>query len=304
MPVFGLVLLGWVLAKTRRFDAAATRGLSLFVFNVAIPVMLAHTLAGVTLPARPDWALLVTYFTSAFIVFALAAAFARMRLGRAGATAGVFGFTASFSNLVILGIPLVLDSLGEQATVPLFLLVAFHSPLLMTLTTVVAEAGRGAGLPLARLPLAVGRSLVGNPIFMGLAAGLLLNLLRAPIPSILDRFATYLADASLPCALFALGANLAAFQIRAAVPAALVLTLLKGIVHPLLVLAIGTLILPLSPMALAVAVVVATGPAGINAYLFASRYDTAIAEATSTVLLSTALSVVTLSLVLTAFAGP
>lgn len=297
-PVFGLVLFGWVAVRTGAFDDAATRGLSVFVFNFAIPVMLVRTLGSVALPAQPDWGLLVTYFGSALAVFGLGALIARRGFGQGGAAPAIFGITASFSNLVVLGIPLVLEAFGEAAAVPLFLLVACHSPLLMTVTTLAAEAGAGGGLPWLQVARNVVWSLFTNPIILGLAAGLLLNLAGLGLPPVLDRIALYLSDAALPCALFALGANLARFKLAAAIPAALALTLLKNLVHPLLVLAIGTLVVPLSPLALQVALVVAAAPVGVNPYLFASRYGTATAEATSTILVSTALSVVTLSLIL------
>jgi predicted permease len=69
-PIFGLVLLGYGAAKAGTFDEAATRGLSLFVFNFAIPIMLVRTLGRVALPPEPDWALLVAYFAGAFAVYA------------------------------------------------------------------------------------------------------------------------------------------------------------------------------------------------------------------------------------------
>ena len=44
------MLLGYGAAKAGVFDEAATRGLSLFVFNFAIPIMLVRTLGRVALP--------------------------------------------------------------------------------------------------------------------------------------------------------------------------------------------------------------------------------------------------------------
>ena len=302
-PVFGLVLLGWAAARWGGFDPPATRGLSLFVFNFAIPVMLARTLGQASLPSHPDWALLATYFGSAFTVFGVAAFGARHLFGRSGAEPAIFGITASFSNLVILGIPLVLEALGPVSAVPLFLLVAFHSALLFTLTTLVAEAGASEAVALSQLPLVAGRSLLKNPIFLGLVAGLVLNLAGVTLPPVLDRLAAYLAAASLPCALFALGANLARFRLAASLGSALYLALLKNLVQPLLVFVLGTWVFALTPLAMKVALVVAAGPAGINAYLFAVRYDAAVAEASSTVLLSTALSVLGLSLALAVARG-
>ena len=59
----------------------------------------------------------------------------------------------------------------------------------------------------------------------------------------------------------------------------------------------------LTPVSLAVAVTMAALPTGINAYLFGARYDSATAEATSTILISTLVSVLTLGFLLAALHG-
>jgi predicted permease len=301
-PIFGLVLLGYGAAKAGTFDEAATRGLSLFVFNFAIPIMLVRTLGRVALPPEPDWALLVAYFAGAFAVYAAGTAVAGRVLGRGGAEPAIFGISAAFSNTLILGIPLVLEAFGEAAAVPLFLIVAFHSPLLFTVTTAIAEAGLGAGQPLRHLPLNIARSLFTNPIMLGLMAGLAVNLAGLELPGTLDRLAEYLALAALPCALFALGANLSRFRLGGALRSALLLAVLKNLVHPLLVLLLAHL-LDLGPMSFNVALTLAACPTGINPYLFAARYGAAVPEASSTILVSTLASVVTLSLVLAYLRG-
>jgi predicted permease len=297
LPIFGLILLGYGAALFRLFDEAATRGLSLFVFNFAIPVLLIRTMSRIELPSRGDLGLLVVYFGTTFMVFALGALLAR-HWRRSGAEPAIFGITAAFSNSFILGIPLVLAAFGEAGMAPLSLIIAFHSVLLFTLTTLVAEMALGAGAPLRQIPLTVVRGLAGNPILIALLVGLAINIAGYELAGGLDRIARYLGDAALPCALFALGATLSRFKLVGALPAALCLTVIKNAVHPLLVL----VLLPffaLSPMAAAVAITVAACPSGVNAFLFASRYKAAEVEATSTILLSTAVSIITLSLVLT-----
>ena len=296
------MLLGYVASRRFGFDEGATRGLSLFVFNFAIPIMLVRTMGRVALPADPEWGLIIAYFVSTFAIFGLGALAAWRPFRRSGAEPAIFGITAAFSNSLILGIPLVLEAFGEAAAVPLFLIIAFHSALLFTLTTIVAEAGLGAGLPLRNLPVNVGRALVTNPILWGLAIGLAMNLTSLRLPGAVDRLAAYLSDAALPCALFALGANLSRFRLGGALPSAFLLTGLKNIVHPLMVVLMAPF-LDLSPLATKVAVTVAACPSGVNAYLFAARYNAGTAEATSTILVSTVVSIITLSALLAWMGG-
>jgi predicted permease len=302
-PIFGIVLVGYLAARLRAFDEAATRGLSLFAFNFAIPVMLVRTLARAELPAQPEWGLLLAYFGGALLVFATAALAARRLFRRRGADPAIFGISAAFSNIVILGIPLVLEAFGPSAAVPLSLVVAVHSAFLFTVTTIVAEVGAGAGAPLRELPANVGKGLVGNPILWGIAGGLALNLAGLALPAVLDRLASILGGAALPAALFALGANLSRFHLAGSLREALLLTALKILVQPALVWLLAVWLFPLQPVSLAVAVTIAALPSGINAYLFAVRYQAGVPEASSTILVSTLISVVTLSLLLATLRG-
>lgn len=301
-PIFGIVLIGWLAARLRAFDEAATRGLSLFVFNFAIPVMLARTLARAELPAQPEWELILAYFTGAFLVFGLAMALARGPFGRRGAEPAIFGITAAFSNTIILGIPIVLQAYGEAAAVPLSLIVAFHSALLFTATTIAAEAATAAALSWRGVLVNIGRGLATNPILWGIATGLALNLLGVPLPTVLDRLAEILGGAALPAALFALGANLSRFRLAGSLRVAGVLSLLKILLHPLLVGLLAVLF-DLEPVSATAAVTLAALPTGINAYLFAARYQAAVPEATSTILVSTLASVATVGLLLAYLRG-
>jgi predicted permease len=302
-PIFGIVLAGWLAARLRTFDEAATRGLSLFAFNFAIPVLLLRTVAQTEMPAQPEWNFVFAYFSGAFAVFALGALAARLLFARRGAAPAIFGISASFSDTPILGIPIVLRAFGDAAAVPLALILGFHSALLFTLTTVVAEIGAGLGVPLPTLLRNVLTGLLTNPILWGIAGGLVLNFAEVPLPSMIDQFAAMLGGAALPTALFALGANLSRFRLTRTLRESLLLTALKTFVQPALIYVLGAYVFHLTPVSLAVAVTMAALPTGINAYLFAARYDTAAPEATSTILISTLLSVMTLSFLLTSLHG-
>jgi predicted permease len=297
-PIFGIVLIGWLAARLGAIDEAAGRGLSLFAFHFAIPVMLLRTLAGAALPPQPEWGFVLAYFGGAFANFGLAAFLARRLLARSGAEPAIFGITAAFSNTTILGIPLVLEAYGEPAAVPLSLILGFHSALLFTLTTVAAELGAGAGGSLPAVLGNIGKGLVTNPILWGIGAGLALNHLGLALPAVLDRLAATLGAAALPSALFALGANLSRFRLLGSLREAALLTVLKLLLQPALIWLLATGPFDLPPLSTAIAVTIGALPSGINAYLFAARYRAAVPEATSTILITTLVSVVTVGLLL------
>ena len=143
LPVFGLVVVGYAAVRLRWLADDAVRGLSLFVFNFALPAMLFRTLARTQLPERMEWAFLLSFYGAALMVFGLGMVVARRGFGRPLVGQGLAGLAASYGNTVLLGIPIVLAAFGGDAAVPLFLIVATQNLVLFPPATALIEAGLG-----------------------------------------------------------------------------------------------------------------------------------------------------------------
>ena len=302
-PVFGIAALGFAAARIRILDAAGVKGLVLFVFNFAIPVLLFRSMAGMTLPDDIAWGFLVAFYAGSVSTYGLGLLAARRVFHRPLDQAAIFGMSAAFSNTVLLGIPIVLTAFGPEATLPLFLIIAFHSATFMPLTLGIIQASRGTGVTVADEARQVVLAVVANPIVVGLGLGLAANLSGVVIPGALDRVTELLGQAAVPCALFAMGASVAGYPLRGELRPAFTLAALKLVVHPLIVWAVAGPILGIQGIWLAVAVVMAAMPSGVNVYLFGARYDAAPGVAARTVLLTSVLSVVTISTLLVLFGG-
>ena len=100
-PIFGIVLIGWLAARLRAFDEAATRGVSLFAFNFAIPVMLLRTLAGCRAAAAAGMGIARGLLRRGRAVFALGGWGRREAVRQRGAAPAIFGISAAFSNTII-----------------------------------------------------------------------------------------------------------------------------------------------------------------------------------------------------------
>jgi len=297
-PIFGIMALGFAAAKLKVLDAAAVKGLVLFVFNFAIPVLLFRSLAGIELPGDIEWGFLVAFYAGSLVTYGLGMALARGVFRRPLDQQAIFGMSAAFSNTVLVGIPVILTAFGPEATLPLFLIIAFHSATFMPLTVALIQAGRGAGVSWTEQLRNVFREMVRNPIVMGLFLGFLANLTGLTLPAPVDRFTELLGGAAVPCALFAMGASLAGYPLTGDVLPAIVLTSLKLMVHPLIVWIVAVPLLNLEGLWVSVAVMMGAMPAGVNVYLFAARYDAASGVAARTVLLSSVASMGTISVLL------
>jgi predicted permease len=298
VPVFGIVLIGFLAGKTRFFNDADIEGLTKFVFNFAIPVMLFETMANTTLPDQIEWGFLLSYYIGAFGVYGLAMVFGKVAFSQTLTEQGVFGLGAAYSNMVLLGVPLVLLSFGDEATVPLFLLISVHSGLMFFTVSVLGEVGRGEGKSFGALAWSALKGLIGNPIFGGLMLGTIFNLLNWTLPDAIGSVIQTLGSAALPSAVFALGASLSLYRLAGQMPQAMTMVLLKILVHPIIVWVMVTFVFEVDPLWASVAIVMAALPVGINVYLFAMRYRVVIAPSATAVLVSTGLSVATISLLL------
>lgn len=298
LPVFGTLGLGYVAARFGAFDEAANRGLSLFVFNFALPLMLFRAIAQADLPDAMPWGYLLSYYIGAFAVFGLAMLAGRMLFARRLDEQGVTGLGAAFSNTGMLGIPLVMTAYGPSAALPLFVMIACHSLLLLPPTTALIEAAQGGKRPTRELLVNLSKSILATPIIWGLSAGLVFALSSIEIPGPLDVVVKGLGSAATPCALFALGASLTRYSLGGNLREPMVLVALKTVIHPLLVWVLAAHVFEVPQLWVMTAVLLAALPAGITPYLFAQRYGVCQQAVASAVFLSTLLSVLTLSVLL------
>jgi predicted permease len=297
LPVFALLGVGYAAGASGFFDAAATRALSRFVFTIALPVMLFSSMASQGPPRDFSLSYLVAFFVGVGVSAALGAIAARRLGSRNAAERAVIGFASSYGNVILLGIPLVLRALGESASLPLFMLVSFHGPLMMTIVTILLERSGAMG-SLPRRVLAIGNGLMTNPILMSLIGGLVFAALGLSLPPPVAASADLLGRAALPTALFAMGSSLADYRIQGAIRLAAVIVVLKTTVQPIVVWLLVDRVFAIPSPWSDTAILLSAMPTGVNAYLFAARYQAGEPEAATAILLSTAFSLLTVSVIL------
>ncbi|MCI0399631.1 MAG: AEC family transporter, partial [Chloroflexi bacterium] len=260
-----------------------------------------NSLAHLELPARINWQFLLSYYVVALFVYGLGVWMSRRWFAHSPQEQGVFGLGASYSNMLLVGLPIISAGLGDEALLPLFMLVSIHSATLFLMVTLLAERGNGPGRSSRQLAAQTIKNLTRNPIIASLALGLLANVLAVPIPKVVDDTLTVLSQATLPCALFVLGASLNAYQVAGHFTEAWTIIGLKLALQPFLVWLLVFIVFHIDPLWGAVAVMVAGMPVGINAYLFAQKYQAGIAAVSTAILLSTLLAVFSQSLLLAIF---
>lgn len=287
LPVFGLIALGYVTRWTRVLRETTGEGLSDFVFVLAVPCLLFRTLATAAIPPDQPWGYWISYFTGLAVVWLLAQLVAQRLFARKGPELVVSGFAAAQSNTVFVGVPMILKAYGEAGAVPLGLLLAIHLPVTMTIATLLAE-GRATSLQLLL------KRLFTHPIIIGILLGSAARPVVAFVPAPLWTIVDLIAGAAVPCALISLGIALRRYGLASGIGLPAVLSFLKLVLHPLIVFLLATRVFSMPLAWSGVAVLFAACPCGINAYLFAERYKQGVADASSAIALSTALSLFTI----------
>jgi malonate transporter and related proteins len=299
LPVFGLIVVGYLLARVNVIDGVAGRGISLFVFNVAIPAFLFRTVATMEPQDGAPWALWLAFFGGLSLTWVATAVVSRFITSLEPSGGAAASMATGFGNLALLGTPLALAHFGPEIAVPLGMILSIHAPLLWTAATLHRELARHSStFSFIEMGKTLGRMLATNAIILALIAGGLWRLTGLGLNVVPDKMLAMLSDAGVPTALVALGVSLASYSLRGSWGGMFVLIGLKMILMPLLVFALARFAVTLPPLWIKVAVLFAAMPTGANAFLFAQRNDEAVPAVSGAVALGTGFAAITASLLL------
>lgn len=296
--VFALIVFGYLAVAVRLMKAEAGDGLSDFVFSVAIPLLLFRTLLAADFSEGIPWTLWVAYFTAAALTWAAGHLVIRRVFGRDARAGVVAGVTAAFSNLVLIGLPLIFGIYGQEGLLILSLIVSVHLVLMMAMSMALFEwAVRKDGVVAAspgptKLVASFFSQLLRNPLVVGILCGLAGRMIGLELPALAARLVDSLAAVAAPVALFAMGMSLRRFGLKGHIVPAMALTGLKLALMPAVVLVMA-LLLDLPPLTAKVAVLAAAMPAGVNAWLIAARFNTGQRLASTAMTLATPAAVLT-----------
>lgn len=305
LAIFVTIAIGWAAGRLPPFAGGeAARIVSNAAFYIFAPALLFRATARIDLAALP-WHALGAFFVPVVAWMLAVYVQQRRRVGGAGnrssqdaaalaARPAVRAITASFGNNAQLGIPMAAALFGEAGLQLHLSIVSLHALMLLSVITLLVErdlaqaaareSGRRARLA-ATLLLTV-RNTVVHPIVLPVLAGLAWNLTGAAIAAPIDEVLVMLGTAVVPLCLVAIGLSLGHYGLRGATAPALWMAAGKLLVQPALVLAVGVA-LGLRGVPLAVTVMAAAMPIGVNALMFAQRYHSAEAQTTAAIVVST-----------------
>lgn len=300
LPVVLLIAIGFIAGRAGWIRAEAIKDLTNLVFMVLTPALLFRTMSTVHVE-QLDFKPVAMYFVAAALLFAA------MLVWQGATRRGtVLALAATFSNTVMIGVPLVGLAYGQAGLVMLFTLISVHALVLLTLATVVLElavareaaaAGQQGGQHMLLTVLAAVRNGIVHPVPLPIIVGLLFAQTGLVIPALLDKPLLLLSNAFGPITLLLVGVTLTYVRVGDHLKDALGLAFIKNLAFPALVAALSWS-LGLSGLSLSVMIVAASMPIGANVFLFSQRYQVAQELVTASVAVSTALVLLTVTLVM------
>ena len=295
LPFFALIGLGYGAGVTRFFTPEATAWLTKFVFYFALSAMLFRFSANLSFGDIFDTQFMMAYLWATAFVYGIATAVAFIR-GLSVEEAAIEAQCAVIGNVGFLGIPMLVMLLGEGAIVPVMQVLAVDLIVFGSLIVILITGGRDGRVQWAILKT-VGLGLLKNPMIVSICVGLAWSAAQLPIPTPLNDFMAILGAAATPGALFAIGASLASKSAER-VSVAVWLSTAKLVLHPAAVALSALVLFPVAPYAAGVMIAAAALPVAGNVYILAQHYGVAPQRVSASILISTALSIVTVSAVI------
>jgi malonate transporter len=280
LPVFAIILGGYLAARSGLLGQGSTAALNAFVYYFALPPLLFLSMARVPLGEIFHWSYLGAYVGGVLGTAALSLAAGLILFRRHAAELSLQAMTAVFSNTGYMGVPLFLTAFGDQGVLPSLILTVFNGAVVVGTVVVLIE-------------FTLSRSGGAFRIFRDVGVALL--------PKPLSNLCEILGAASGPCALFAMGLSLVAHAGSGSVGETGWLVFLKLLVQPAITAWLAFGVLDLEPFWAMSAVILAALPTGALTFVVAQRYGLYVAPATQVTLVSTVLSVVTVSALLVWF---
>ena len=205
IPIFLMMVLGYILKKIKWVDSNSTAVMNKLVFRVFLPALLFMDLSKQNFIAMWDTtfvlfcalatviSIIICYFLSLIGAPEDRGEFIQASFRSAAATLGIAFMTNIYDNVAMVALMII-------GSVPIYNIVA-----VIVLCVFAPDNSKiNSKKELYKKTL---KNVITNPIILGIVAGLIWSLLKLPSPAIFSKSIIYLGNVASPLALITLGAS-------------------------------------------------------------------------------------------------
>src|SRR5690554_1089264 len=305
-PIFIIIGFGYLAVKSGLMPQEAMPLLGRFVLYFTLPALIFGTLSQMQVSEviQPDF--LAIYAIGSVAALLGGIALNRILLKVDLAEASVRGMGMSASNSAFIGYPVLLQVFGSAPTQPFTMALLVENILILPLALILIEYGKrdaGSGEPLMQVWQRIFIRILRSPLIIAIVAGLICASLQLPVPAALDRSLEMLALASVGTALFVIGGSLVGTRINDSLGSIGLVAAGKLLLHPLLMLLLVLIWRDFDPQ-LEQAVILAAAMPMLSVFpIIGGNYGYG-RQCAGMLLVTTAASFITLTLILALMASP
>lgn len=295
IPIFLLMVFGYILQQIHFLDASFVKTLNSFNFKVTLPFLLFRDIASSDFSEVWDtryvlFCFFATLFCIAFTWIITACLSHRKDL------VGEFVQASYRSSAAVLGIAFIQNIYGDAKMAPLMIIgtVPLYNVAAVIILSLTAEGNGGLS------PAALKKSLKGiltNPIILGIAAGMIFSLLPISMPVITEKTVNNIAVLATPLALIGLGAGFEGKKALAEIKPTLICSAMKLLLWPIIFLPIAAYMGFTSEKLVGILVMLGS-PTTVSCYIMSKNMGHEGVLTSSVVVTTTFFSSVTLTLFL------
>lgn len=282
--MFLLAGIGALMFRSGKISLEGSKSIGSILVNLSLPAVIINGFLVERTPERITGLLLSALLAAVTLALAILAAWVCFRKDP------MAQFAAAFSNPGFFGIPIILSCLDNGAIFYIAAYVAFLNLL---------QWSYGVSLLTGATENITPKRLLTAPFVIAIEIGTFFFLTGFPVPGILAKAVTHLANLNTPLAMFATGVYLAQTDPKKMVRRAVLykISVVKLLVVPLLAMVMLAL-LPKAYFDLKLTLLIAAAcPTGTNIAVYAQLHDRDFGYAVETVAVTTILSLLTLPLV-------
>ena len=298
VPIFLLIMLGYVLTQMKLWDAHFLKIANEVCFKCLLPVLLFYNVATADIFAVFNLKLIlyVCFCACAIcgLLFLVVPMFVKEKKRRGVMIQGTFR-----SNFLLFGVPLGLSIGGDEGAVLAAVVASFYVPVINMLSVISLYAFSDVENKSLKTA-AIG--IVKNPLIIGGVSGLIFSVIRNSIgfemPVIMDTTLFNIKSAATPLAFLILGGDLKFGNMLRNVKFSFLSVLGKTVLIPAVMLPVSAM-LGFDPLEMAILTAVFATPNAVSSYAMARNYEADYELAGEIITLGTLLSVVTMFVFIT-----
>ena len=298
VPIFLLIMLGYVLTRVKLWDAHFLKIANEVCFKCLLPVLLIYNVATADIFAVFNLKLIlyVCFCACAIcgLLFLVVPMFVKEKKRRGVMIQGTFR-----SNFLLFGVPLGLSIGGDEGAVLAAVVASFYVPVINMLSVISLYAFSDVENKSLKTA-AIG--IVKNPLIIGGVSGLIFSVIRNSIgfemPVIMDTTLFNIKSAATPLAFLILGGDLKFGNMLRNVKFSFLSVLGKTVLIPAVMLPVSAM-LGFDPLEMAILTAVFATPNAVSSYAMARNYEADYELAGEIITLGTLLSVVTMFVFIT-----